>query len=311
MPHVFARRCDRRAIGKHFAALEGPLRGGDAADCLDSNDIDSVLFPFTNLSVLPAEFCRIVRDEATTARALFLSAAESFPVVIPFHAEFHWMALVVYKKHAVFADSCPKPSHIKAVEVLLSTLAGFDGITRELCPLVVPRQPSGSTQCGVHTIVNALAIAFEVGRQQEGVICYNSLRKQVALAVSYPASFAPSDFVARARCIAASTGIPLFRPISRNAVIRFFDAVGAGTEVAIGYDDGSSVRVRPSELDYRKGGEWISCLGNSLPVSGPDRKVVAVGRRHWFPSLVGETSLRAQFPIMMIIIMMRILSRSA
>ena len=280
--HIHARRSERLAIGKHFASLGGPLRGGDAADCLDSRDIDSVLFPFTNLSFVPAEFCRIVREQRATARSLFLSAATSFPVVIPFHAEFHWMALVVFEKYAMFADSCPKASHLTAVESLLSVLEDFDGQKRELCPFVVPRQPIGSTQCGVHAIVNSLAIAFDLSQQQDGVICYNDLRKQVSLAVSRSACFVPSTFLLRARCIAASANVPLFRPLSRGAVLRFFDFLGEDAEIAIGYASDPRILIRPSVLDRREGGCWFSVKGNSLPTSNV---VLAVGLRKWFPSL--------------------------
>ena len=136
----------RAFTAKHYKSR---LFGGDILDCLDSVDIDSLFAKFTDIPVLPAEFSRIARDRPDLAKRM-LDEIQTVPFIIPFNCEFHWIAMVVENDRILIANSARADSHLPHIEHFTEFLFWAIGRKFRVQHLVVPQQPSGTTECGVH-----------------------------------------------------------------------------------------------------------------------------------------------------------------
>ena len=124
------------------------LYGGNINDCFDSSDIDRLFAKCTDLSVLPAEFARMSRDHPRIAKNM-LRDVRSYPIIIPFNCEFHWIAIVLFEEDLYVANSATLDCHRPHLERFFHFLADC-GECFKVQHLTVPQQPHDSTECGVH-----------------------------------------------------------------------------------------------------------------------------------------------------------------
>ena len=225
---TFKNRFERLRFGNSFVPkAEGPLRGGSSSDCLSSVDIDNVLSRFTNINAFPAEFSRMLEQAPETTRKMFC-AFQTYPVVIPFHCDFHWIAVIVEDHEIWYADSAPSPSHTAHIDRLVKTIEWWDG-KKTLRRIDCPRQPPSSTECGIHLLINAIALVNHEAAPCSDIVSYGSLRNLVSLIGQGLSE--PHWLIRKARVLSSFHRSRCFADLSHNKVLQWLDDIADGGEV--------------------------------------------------------------------------------
>jgi len=264
---------DRRAYGATVArnSPSGPLVGGQGDLCLNSLEIDRTLARFKDMPACTAEFSRILSEQPETAKAMLLSI-RSTPFIIPFHCDHHWIPVVVFHNATLYADSAPSASHDAHVQKLHALLLSL-GFAGELINFRCPRQPAASNQCGVHLIVNALAMAYEESIECDGTLDYNFIR--VSIRGVADGIYTPKTILRRARTVSTMSHLQLFRPMSRGQVTTALDELSAsgptpffGPVVVFASREGSTTLHTSSITPVRRTpAGWVDAKG-ALVFSG-------------------------------------------
>ena len=119
----FGSKKTRYEYARLFGFEHGPALGGTTTTDLPlySYEIDNVMRTATDVNSLPAEFVPILRKEPERAKEMFL--ALNYPVVLPIHCEFHWVAAYITEGVIRLADSDPHPIHLAHMEFLCSAFS--------------------------------------------------------------------------------------------------------------------------------------------------------------------------------------------
>jgi hypothetical protein len=136
-------------------------RGGDLADCLDDSEIDAILAPVIGPPYLAARLfydARVGTDGSTFVDAVDRTVATHGYAIGAVHTRHHWaMALYTASRSPVVADSAPSPATARDFHRAFSRF-GLGSPTL-ICPA---RQVSGSNECGIHAVLNALAFSSKL-----------------------------------------------------------------------------------------------------------------------------------------------------
>lgn len=225
----FSFRRGRYEFAKSIAAADptGPLRGGRDSSLLSSLDIDAVLGKFSHLNAFPAEFSRILKLRPDACLSMF-EAFKSFPVIIPFHCEYHWIAVVLTENSVIVANSAPSSAHEAHIKSLFETVSRWYkadlGYVPKLVTFRCATQPIGSTECGVHLIMNAIALCGDELKACEGTLDLDSIRPLVRRIADGSAH--PSSLLRKCRVAAASQMVPCFTPLSHGQIQSWLDGAG-------------------------------------------------------------------------------------
>lgn len=140
------------------------LYGAGFHDCLSAENLDAVLRPIIGEAYLDARVLYDVRTGAEepeyVRKEIKRLLRRHKQVLAPLHVRFHWtMAVFCAEGTGIVAtvlDSAPS-------DVTRADIGELLGRMRvRFCILTPGRQPRGSDECGVHTIVNALRAHFQL-----------------------------------------------------------------------------------------------------------------------------------------------------
>lgn len=135
-------------------------------------------------------YVRTGRLDPQVARKLIINAlkqSKNGVAVAPLHIRFHWTAAIFRQQgneiHATVLDSAPSYVTAKDIRRVLSMLKISSNHVKILCP---GRQPRGSNECGVHTIVNAWRAFFDLNPFiADGTLSLHHLRHHFARLLSH------------------------------------------------------------------------------------------------------------------------------
>lgn len=192
------------------------LKGGNMELALSSITINKVLAKASHVRSLPAEFSRIFDRDTVVARSMLLST--QLPFIVPFHHEFHWLVLFVSHEGVLCADSSVSSSASLAAARMVAFINECYQTSLKLSPLSVPQQPPNTLQCGIHLLVNGLAMFTGESLPCRGVLDYDRLRPTLQHVLSGEA--APTDLLSSARIVAHSSRIMAFRSFSSSRCVK-------------------------------------------------------------------------------------------
>lgn len=207
--------------------LQASLKGGNTELALSSFTINKALAKASHVRSLPSEFSRILDRDQVVAQSMLLST--ELPFVVPFHHEFHWLVALV-TPHGVFcADSSATQTALHAVARMVNFINSCLGLALSLSVFPVPQQPANTLQCGIHLLINALALFSDELLPCRGVVDYDCLRP--VLQSLLDGEITPSDLLAAARAVAFSARAPCFRPLTSTRCVKLLCTAPVGARV--------------------------------------------------------------------------------
>eukprot|EP00743_Colponemidia_sp_Colp-15_P010356 GILK01011398.1.p2 GENE.GILK01011398.1~~GILK01011398.1.p2 ORF type:complete len:749 (-),score=9.85 GILK01011398.1:2098-4074(-) len=170
---------------------------------------------------MSAEFARDIRLCPEDTRKQF-KACKGRPMIIPFWTLHHWIAVVLMENGRLWiADSAPSDAVLPDIQELIGNIEVLSGKAVDPMLIEVPKQPRGSGECGVHLIVNALALASGCLLPSQGVLSYKKLRP---LLMGVAAGRVPFQAILQAaRVTAFVNGIKVFTTIPNAEVLSLVD----------------------------------------------------------------------------------------
>jgi hypothetical protein len=236
--------------------------------CLSSLDIDRVLNRFTHLNAFPAEFSRMLRLQPEALFTMFRSF-KSFPVIIPFHCDFHWISVVLTEDEMICADSAPSTSHDTHLTSLFKIVSRWYkqelGHEPKYSLLRCARQPAGSTECGIHLLMNAVATCSGELLPFDGLLDLDEIRPVVNRIAS--GEMHPSSLIQQCRILAVSQGANCFAPLSHGQTQSWLDRCQYERIIGVGLC-GGSLTVFPDRRGEKVRGLWLRENGTDAVLNG-------------------------------------------
>jgi hypothetical protein len=182
-------------INRNFAAPASAItvKGGDYDDCLTADDIERMIAPAVpprgRLSAMDLYLVRVGDKAPQVVRNNIWRKLEAGAtcVLAPLHVRYHW-TLAVFTKlgpdlQAIVWDSAPSNVTAEDIHTLLRKVG-----VRYVHIKCAGRQPRGSNECGVHTVVNAWRVFYRAGpHETEGEVSVEHLRRPFAQWAAHPA----------------------------------------------------------------------------------------------------------------------------
>ena len=206
----FASRPYRYRFAREYANKRGAAFGGTKDLPLYSYEIDNPLSCASDIVTLPAEFMPMVREGIPEAKEMFLQIRNNGSILLPFHCERHWLTVRILPATIEVADSDFHPCHMAHVRDFATLLEEWSGTTYAISLIPVPQQPTGSAECGVHTLVNCLALGWDILSGSAGVASYAPIRPLLPQVLSETDPLRPSALVMVARALCLTN----YRPLS-------------------------------------------------------------------------------------------------
>jgi len=183
----------------------------------------------------------MARAKDPNAKLMFEALSHSRFIVMAFHTQRHWLALRISSGLIELADSDPAPCHTASVCHFARILESWTGMSYSVSQLAVPLQPPGSAECGVHTTVNCLALAWDCLKpiaNAFGHLSYAPLRDLMPKVAAKELDFMrPSAFFLHARTVAHQNARSPFAPISRTTLRAFLATLCPGSSFVAGFFD--------------------------------------------------------------------------
>lgn len=151
----FASRRRRYDHASTFAVKNGRALGGSPDAPLYSFEIDEPLSRASDLTALPAEFMPMFRAGDPAAKEMFMALYPRPSIVLPFHCQFHWLAVHITPNNIIFADSDAHCCHRAHIEEFAATLQSWTGAEFAITEQPVTRQPPQSAECGVRVFTHS------------------------------------------------------------------------------------------------------------------------------------------------------------